>query len=309
MKYLLFIILLVAVVITAGCVSENKNMVFTPIQTTGISSEPIVGIWQWAAVDGSKLYTFTFFSDGRYSFTDSSDPNTLSGTWSKVRENEYIIAYTSGKNQALLYHSATDTFTMPEFSVLVYRLGKGPVRTYIQTESDRIISIETGPLTTLDPRQTRFALLQYPNGTYYISGTPVPTPSLSNIQVVGNVYGLSSVPSSGIDEIKFTIGLAPGAPSIDLTKMTIVFLTPTTGSTIITHEHTTSVTSSSTFTTKIGTTDVTSMNANDQFEVAFLVAPVPANTKIKIELRPNVGAALPFSKTVPATIAATNVLN
>lgn len=34
MKYLLFIILIVAVLVTAGCVSENKNTVVTPTQTT-----------------------------------------------------------------------------------------------------------------------------------------------------------------------------------------------------------------------------------------------------------------------------------
>ena len=135
MKYLLFALLLVAVLITAGCVGGNKETVVTPTQTaTAVSSDPIVGIWQWTTTDGTKLYTFSFFSNGRYSFTDSSDPNTLPGTWSKVRENEYLIVYTSGKNQALVYTPITDTFTMPEFSgVLVYRLGKEPVRTYTST--------------------------------------------------------------------------------------------------------------------------------------------------------------------------------
>ena len=135
MKYLLFIVLLVSVVITTGCVGDNKNSTVTPTQTaTSTSSDPIVGNWQWTTTDGSKLYTFTFFSDGRYSFTDSSDPNTLPGNWSKVRENEYLIAYTSGKNQAIVYNPATDTFSMPEFSqVLVYRLGKEPAKTYTST--------------------------------------------------------------------------------------------------------------------------------------------------------------------------------
>ena len=50
------------------------------------------------------------------------------------------------------------------------------------------------------------------------------------------------------------------------------------------------------------------MNANEQVEIDFQVAGVPANTKMTIELRPSVGAALPFTKTAPATITATNVL-
>jgi archaellin len=33
------------------------------------------------------------------------------------------------------------------------------------------------------------------------------------------------------------------------------------------------------------------------------------NTKVNIEIRPPVGAALPFSKTTPATITTTNVLS
>ena len=50
------------------------------------------------------------------------------------------------------------------------------------------------------------------------------------------------------------------------------------------------------------------MNPNDQVEIAFRTSGVTANTKMTIELRPSVGAALPFSKTAPATITNTNVL-
>jgi hypothetical protein len=41
MKYLLFIVLLVVVVMTAGCVSENKNVVLTPTQTPEIKLSTI----------------------------------------------------------------------------------------------------------------------------------------------------------------------------------------------------------------------------------------------------------------------------
>jgi flagellin FlaB len=132
--------------------------------------------------------------------------------------------------------------------------------------------------------------------------------STANIQMIGNVYGIASVPASGIDEIKFSIGLAPGAPAIDLTKMKIVFSTPTT-SPIILAQNNSVASSNTTFTTKLnGATNVSSMSANDQVEIDFDTAFVPANTKMTIELRPSVGAALPFSKTAPATITATNVL-
>jgi flagellin FlaB len=132
--------------------------------------------------------------------------------------------------------------------------------------------------------------------------------STANIQMIGNVYGLSANStgtSPTITNLTFVIGLAPGAPAMDLTKMKIVFSTPATSPVILTQNTTAST---SYFTTKIGTKDVSAINANDQVEIYFAVADVGANTKMNIELRPSVGAALPFSKTAPATITATNVL-
>jgi flagellin FlaB len=128
--------------------------------------------------------------------------------------------------------------------------------------------------------------------------------STANIQMIGSVYGLST-DNSTITNITFSIGLAPGASAIDLTKMKIVFSTPTTTPVILSQGATAST---SVFTTMLGTTAVNSMNPNDQVEIAFRVEGVSANTKITMELRPSVGAALPFSKTAPATIANTNVL-
>jgi flagellin FlaB len=130
--------------------------------------------------------------------------------------------------------------------------------------------------------------------------------STANIQMVGNVYGLANNTATGINEIKFSLGLAPGAPPIDLTRMKIVFSTPETGPVILAQGANASV---AVFSTKLnGATPVNSMNANDQVEVTFFVVPVGANTKMNIELRPSVGAALPFSKTAPATITNTSVL-
>jgi archaellin len=63
-----------------------------------------------------------------------------------------------------------------------------------------------------------------------------------------------------------------------------------------------------TFTTYVGTTPKASMNPNDQVEISFAVAAVKPNTRMTMELRPSVGAALPFSKTAPATITNTTVL-
>jgi len=131
------------------------------------------------------------------------------------------------------------------------------------------------------------------------------TEPVANIRIIGNVYGLASDPSAGIDEITFTIGLASGAPAIDLTKLQIVFSTPNTLPVPLIYA---TRASTSFFTTKNSTTKVTSLNPGDQVLVTFFVTPVSANTKMDIELKPSVGAKLPFTKTAPAKIAATNVL-
>jgi len=130
----------------------------------------------------------------------------------------------------------------------------------------------------------------------------------ANILLVGNVYGLTSDPASGIDEIKFSISLAPGAPDVDLTKLKIVFSTPNTQPIILTQNATAT---NSTFSSKEGGIgpSLNSMAQNQQIEINFRVAPVPPNTPLNIEIRPPVGAALPFSKTTGATITVTNVLS
>jgi archaeal flagellin FlaB len=132
--------------------------------------------------------------------------------------------------------------------------------------------------------------------------------STSNFLLIGNVYGLSNNTAAGIDEIKFSIGLAPGAPDTDLTKMQVVFSTPNATPIILTRNETATLT---TFSAKEGGAgpSLTSMTKNQQIEINFKVAPVPINTQVNIEIRPSIGAALPFSKTTPATITMTNVLS
>jgi len=78
--------------------------------------------------------------------------------------------------------------------------------------------------------------------TQSVSETVIPIKgvehSITNIQMIGNVYGLSSNTTAGVDQIKFSIGLAPGSPSVDLTLMKIVFSTPTTTPQILTQNNT-----------------------------------------------------------------------
>ena len=102
--------------------------------------------------------------------------------------------------------------------------------------------------------------------------------STTNLQLIGNVYGLASDPSSGIDEIKFSIGLAPGAPAVDLTKLKIAFSTPATTPIILQLGDTATTT---TFTAKDAGagSSLDSMTPNQQIEIDFMVAPIPNNTR------------------------------
>jgi archaellin len=87
--------------------------------------------------------------------------------------------------------------------------------------------------------------------------------------------------------------------------MKIVFSTTETSPVILSQGTTAD---RSTFTVKSGTTDVTALKENEQVEINFKVEPLQPYTKMNVEIRPVVGAVIPFSKTVPATISHTTIL-
>ena len=141
--------------------------------------------------------------------------------------------------------------------------------------------------------------------------SPVPTltiqsdQSAGNIQLTGNVYGLSSDPSRGIDTFMFSLGLPANAPALSLTGMEIVFSTP--GSAPVTLTRGTRE-STSIFTTTTGGNTVNEIHADDEVDISFLVKPVSGGTSVNIEVRPHDSAVLTISRTVPAIISSMNVL-
>jgi len=117
----------------------------------------------------------------------------------------------------------------------------------------------------------------------------------SNLQVVGNLYGMNTTHDAGekvIDEIKFTLGLAPGAPSMDISKMTIIFSSQNTDPKTI-----------------VASPSVGVLKPGEQMDLTLTGFDVlPKGTKFTIELRPASGAALSITKTTPANIEGTNIL-
>lgn len=134
--------------------------------------------------------------------------------------------------------------------------------------------------------------------------------STTNVQLVGNVYGLATDTAEGIDQIRFTIGLVPGTPYIDLEKMNIVVSTPTFGPETLIWTNQSSSTKDTNFIALkngIGTSQPF-MVSGDQVELQLNMTVIPRDTRITLEIRPGVGASYPFSKTTPAYITTNNLL-
>ena len=160
---------------------------------------------------------------------------------------------------------------------------------------------------TMTPRESEgiIPVTSLPSTT----ASPVPTlqsdQSSGNIQLAGNVYGLSSDPSRGIDTFTFSIGLPANVPALNLTGMEIVFSTP--GSAPVTLTRGTRE-STSIFTTTSGGNTVTEIHSDDEVDISFRIEPVSGGTSVNIEVRPHDSAVLTISRTVPAIISSMNVL-
>jgi flagellin FlaB len=134
----------------------------------------------------------------------------------------------------------------------------------------------------------------------------------SNIQIIGNVYGYGTgtAGSMNVHKLQFNIGLAPGAPSLDISKMIIVVSQP--GVTTITQQIYTSGTASGTaFSVTNSATNVAMPTLAGQDQGTILIVlptDLTKNNAINVEMRPAVGAALPFTRTAPATIQNTQIL-
>jgi archaellin len=102
----------------------------------------------------------------------------------------------------------------------------------------------------------------------------------------------NATPALGITDIQFTLTLAPGAPSMDLSKMTIVYSSGATPPQIITAD-----------------ASVSTIKPGEQSNLKVLVPDgIQKSTKFTIEIRPSSGASLSITRTTPASIEGTNIL-
>ncbi len=133
----------------------------------------------------------------------------------------------------------------------------------------------------------------------------------SNLLLIGNVYGLSNNTATGIDTIDFSIGLTPGAPDSDLTKMTVMFSSDTVAPVLYTYGGATSDTTHFSAVLSGTTTPAPSLRQNEQVSVRITLdsaAMLAKNTRYNLEIRPAIGSAYSFSRTTGANIFSTNIL-
>jgi archaeal flagellin FlaB len=135
----------------------------------------------------------------------------------------------------------------------------------------------------------------------------------SNLQMVGQVYAVGSGvgDAKNIVSIQFNLGLAPGAPSLDLSKMIITVSQP--GVATVSQLPYSSVLTTSTFTftdPSANNAPLPTLSGQKQGTVKILLAsPIARNNAVTIEIRPPVGAALSFTRTAGAYVYDSQVLS
>jgi flagellin FlaB len=132
----------------------------------------------------------------------------------------------------------------------------------------------------------------------------------SNIELVGNIYGLATTPASGINSIVFSISLTPGAPDADLTKMTVMYSSDTVSPIIYTYGGATADISHFSAVLSGTTTPAPSISQTQQVTMTIDLdaAKLTENKRYNVEVRPVKGSVYAFSRMTGAKIFTTNVL-
>ena len=295
MKYLLFFLLLVAVIITAGCVGGNQNSVVTPSQT------PLIA-------------TITSTLTQQPSPQLESDKLFVSST--TVLEKKGTIQVTSTPSGVEVYldneYRGTTPNTIKDASIgshIVelrdrnYQIWNTTIT--VSSESTSYISTKLNPILDSSqtvPSHTQSEIEKEEQEAIY-RAVELSTP---DILLNGNVYGSATTPSNGIDQIKFTIKLCPGAPSLDLHSMNIIISEPNTE-----YIKTLSYAASAAADTNFGASSPTLSSYEEKVEISIILPTdslLQPNKAIAIEIRPATRTPISFSKLSPATIQEVNVL-
>jgi flagellin FlaB len=130
--------------------------------------------------------------------------------------------------------------------------------------------------------------------------------STTNILIKGSVYG--TAPSAGwaITTVNMTLAVAPGAPSVDLTKMKIVYSNATISPVTLSYNS-----SSASYALGMFYASQSSIGGDDQVTISIPLPTTgaPPSTEMNFEIRPSGGGApIPIQKMVPPSTYVINVL-
>jgi len=128
--------------------------------------------------------------------------------------------------------------------------------------------------------------------------------STTNILIKGAVYGWASGSNQPINQVNMTLAVAPGAPSIDLTNMRVIYSNATISPVTMRYTSGTPVVNVSFHAT------APSISGDDQVTIMiYIPVGAPPNTDMNFELRPaGGGAPIPITKQVPPYTTTVNIL-
>ncbi|WAI01047.1 archaellin/type IV pilin N-terminal domain-containing protein [Methanogenium organophilum] len=132
----------------------------------------------------------------------------------------------------------------------------------------------------------------------------------SNLEVIGDVYGLAATPASGVDTIRFTVGLSAGGSPVDFSTVQIVFATSDTVKILDNETDLTAAVATGNWNISNGaTTSDYLLEGQDKFTIlAMPDSTLSANEEFNLEIRPSVGASFGLKRTIPAKVNSVNLL-
>jgi len=152
----------------------------------------------------------------------------------------------------------------------------------------------------------------------------------SSMEIIGNVYGITSSTNGHLQYIKFTIGNTAGGTGLDVSKMVVTYTDASVRSPDVTYDDTntggaliTQLKSKSSAMTgtganmgawgiieKINANGDTLLEPGEQFVIGVSVpaSSTKVNIPFTVNLQPSVGAVFALKKTVPAAINPVNIL-
>ncbi|MGB4234708.1 MAG: archaellin/type IV pilin N-terminal domain-containing protein [Methanoregulaceae archaeon] len=134
----------------------------------------------------------------------------------------------------------------------------------------------------------------------------------TNIVVKGNVYGLADDSTKGVDTIQFDVGLASGGLPVDMNKVAMIYSDANSTPTHLKGPESAIAVASWTIldTPQKGGDNV--LEYGETFTIQLQPPtgskPIKQRTPFSVEIKPEIGASLAISRTIPPSLTNTTIL-